>query len=59
MALDALCGLPQRSGGPWRGVRVAFPAAEDALHGDFEALQLDDKGEMDPMQLIRPPFVSL
>ena len=64
MALDALCGLPQRRGprnvgGNCRGLRMALPADEEALHEELGALQLADKGEMDPMQILRPPFVSI
>ena len=64
MALDALCGLPQRRGprnvgGNCRGLRMALPADEEALHEELESLQLADKGEMDPMQILRPPFVSI
>ena len=65
MALDALCGMPQRRtpggfGGDSRGMlRMALPSNEEDLHEEFEALQLAEKGEIDPEeQLVRPPFVS-
>ena len=38
---------------------MALPADEEALHEELESLQLADKGEMDPMQILRPPFVSI
>ena len=61
MALDALCGMPQRSfrsvGGNHGGLRNGLPAVDD-FDREFEALQLVDNGEADPMQVLRPPFVS-
>lgn len=62
MALDALCGMPQRRtpggfGNDCRGMlRMALPSNQD-LNVDFEALHLADKREIDPEeQLVRPPF---
>ena len=60
MALDALCGMPQRSrravGGSHGGIRNGAPVVD--FDREFEALQLVDNGEADPMQVLRPPFVS-
>lgn len=55
MALDALCGMPQRkmSHGTYRN---GLPQMD--FEREFEALQLTDNGDADPMQVRRPPFVS-
>ena len=55
MALDALCGMPQRkmSHGTYRN---GLPQMD--FEREFEALQLTDNGDADPMQVLRPPFVS-
>jgi len=53
MALDALCGMPQRkmSHGTYRN---GLPQMD--FEREFEALQLTDNGDADPMQVLRPPF---
>lgn len=55
MALDALCGMSQRkmSHGAYRN---GLPQMD--FEREFEALQLTDNGDADPMQVLRPPFVS-
>ena len=60
MALDALCGMTQRSFRLERNQRRlcnGLPAVED-FEREFETLQLADNGEVDPMHVPRPPFVS-
>ena len=60
MALDAICGLPQRSkymNGSGGGIRNGLPPVAD-FERDFESLQLSENEELDPMQIPRPPFVS-
>jgi len=53
MALDALCGISQRkmSHGAYRN---GLPQMD--FEREFEALQLTDNGDADPMQVLRPPF---
>ena len=55
MALDALCGMSQRkmSNGAYRN---GLPQMD--FEREFEALQLTHNGDADPMQVLRPPFVS-
>ena len=55
MALDALCGMSQRkmSHGAYRN---GLPQMD--FEREFEALQLTDNGDADPMQVLSPPFVS-
>lgn len=58
MALDALCGMTQRSFRLERNQRRlcnGLPAVED-FEREFETLQLADNGEVDPMHVPRPPF---
>jgi hypothetical protein len=60
MALDAMCGIPQRSlhfSGRHGGIRNGLPAVAD-FEREFESLQLTENGEADPMHIPRPPFVS-
>ena len=60
MALDALCGRPQRNfkiDGSHGGLRNGLPAIAD-FGREFEALQCAENGESDPMHIERPPFVS-
>ena len=60
MALDALCAMPQRSfrtRGNHGGLRNGLPPVAD-FEKEFEDLQLTGSCEADPMQIIRPPFVS-
>ena len=60
MALDALCGMPQRSrqfSGRHGGIRNGLPPVAD-FEREFESLQLTENGEADPMHIPRPPFVS-
>ena len=60
MALDALCGRPQRNfkiDGSHGGLRNGLPAIAD-FGREFETLQCAENGESDPMHIERPPFVS-
>ena len=60
MALDAICGIPQRSlqfSGGHGGIRNGLPQIAD-FERDFETLQLTENEESDPMHIPRPPFVS-
>ena len=61
MALDALCGRPQRNFrivGSHGGLHNGLPAVAD-FGREFEALQIAEQGESDPMHIERPPFVSM
>merc|ERR1712183_227272 len=55
-ALDALCGMSQRkmSHGTYRN---GLPQMD--FEREFDALQLTDNGDADPMQVLRPPFPAL
>jgi len=58
MALDALCGRPQRNfkiDGSHGGLRNGLPAIAD-FGREFETLQCAENGESDPMNIERPPF---
>ena len=60
MALDALCRRPQRNfriDGSHGGLRNGLPPIAD-FGREFEALQIEEHGECDPMHIERPPFVS-
>ena len=60
MALDAMCGMPQRPfhmNGGHKNLRNGLPQIAD-FEREFEALNLADNGDADPMQILRPPFVS-
>ena len=60
MALDALCGRPQRNfkiDGGHGGLRNGLPAIAD-FGREFETLQCAENRESDPMHIERPPFVS-
>ena len=60
MALDAMCGMPQRPfhmNGGHKNLRNGLPQIAD-FEREFEALNLTDNGDADPMQILRPPFVS-
>ena len=56
MALDAMCGMPQRSF-HMKGLRNGLPQVAD-FEREFETLNLMDNGDADPMQVLSPPFVS-